>query len=200
MESQSRAICPAPSNEDHPRRRRRGKRHPIVGRESAQMETRPCTGRYVLLMHFPRFVRLPIAVTSPLAHGRSGDSGPPMVRVTKRKCRGGIGRKAPAQSVWGASRSVCRRRSDRSGVVRETCASLSVFSHVRHRGVLIPAQVVVRHLRGYKASWKFACSDGGMSSATAIRPFPRSCITFLLILTEGTKGNERDGRIRRGAN
>lgn len=47
VESQNRAICAAPLDEDHPRRRRRGERHPIAGREGPQVETRACTGRCV---------------------------------------------------------------------------------------------------------------------------------------------------------
>lgn len=50
------------------------------------------------------------------------DSGPPMGRAAKCKCRGGIARKAPARSLWGGARSVCRRRSDRSEYLGETCA------------------------------------------------------------------------------
>jgi len=67
--------------------------------------------------------------TSPFAHGRSGsdDSGPPVVRPAKCKCRSGIGRKKLARSLSRPSRSVCRRRSDRRGFLRETCTFSSVF-------------------------------------------------------------------------
>ena len=87
----------------------------------------------------PRAALLLLCANSRFAHGRSGDSGPPMVRAAKCKCRGGLGRAAPARSAWGAARSVCGRRSDRSEYLRETCASLR-FLMPDIAGVLIPTQ------------------------------------------------------------
>jgi len=83
------------------------------------------------------FVRLLSFAMSRFAHGGSGDSGPPVVRAAKFKCRGGIGRAAPARSVWGGARGVCRRRPDRSGYLRETCAFLR-FLMPDITGLLIP--------------------------------------------------------------
>lgn len=72
-------------------------------------------------------------------------------------------------------------------------------------GVLIPVQVVVRQLRGHKASWKFACSDGGMSFMHHVicdrhTAFSKILNNVSFGSSERTERNEGDGRIRRGTN
>ena len=66
VESQNRAVCAAPLDEDHPRRRRRGERHPVAGREGPQVETRACTGRCVGAAGCPRSFGLqhPVLLTA----------------------------------------------------------------------------------------------------------------------------------------